>query len=77
MPEHNVAHEQIAQKSGADLPGERAIALPMHVLRADLDVLRFAERFRHFRNRGERRHDDHLDISNVAELKKQRFDKSR
>ena len=49
----------------------------MHVLGADLDVLRFAERFHHFRNRGERRHNDHVDIGNVAKLKKQRLDKSR
>ena len=77
---HNIkvgAQNMFWEKSGADFAGERAVALPMHVLRADLDVLRFAERFRHFRNRRERRHDDHFDIGNVAELKKQRLDKSR
>ena len=41
VAEDDVMNKQIAQQRGADLAGERAIAFPMHVLRADLDILRF------------------------------------
>ena len=46
----------------------------MHVLRADFDVLRFAERFVHFRDRGERRQDHDFHLGQIADLKKQRPD---
>ena len=43
----------------------------MHVLRADLDALRSAERFHHFRNRGKRRNNDDLDVSDITKIEKQ------
>ena len=49
----------------------------MHVLRADLDVLRFAERLHHLRNRGERWQDHYFDIDDVAQIEQQRLNKSR
>src|SRR6266705_150991 len=49
----------------------------MHVLRADLDVLRFPERFRYFHDRRERRNDHDFDIGDIAQIKKQRLDKPR
>src|SRR3984893_5246586 len=45
----------------------------MHILRTDLYVLRLAERFRHFRDGGERRNDDDFDIGDVAEVDEQRL----
>ena len=62
VTEHDVADEQIAQHRRADLAGERAGAFPMHVLRADLDVLRLGDELAHFRDGGEWRHDHHLDL---------------
>src|SRR6266702_5191724 len=49
----------------------------MHVLRADLDVLRFAERFRYLCDRREGRNDHDFDIGDIAQIKKQRLDKPR
>src|SRR6266513_5591677 len=49
----------------------------MHVLRADLDVLRFAERFRYLYDRREGRNDHDFDIGDIAQIKKQRLDKPR
>ena len=43
VAEHDVMHKQIAQKRSADLAGKRAALLPIHILRADLDVLRSAK----------------------------------
>jgi hypothetical protein len=50
---------------------ESAAALPVHVLSADLDILGFAERFRHFCNSGKRRDDDDIHLSDVADVEKE------
>ena len=47
--------------AGADLAGERALALPVEVLRRDADV-RVARRLGDRVQRGERRRDDDLDV---------------
>ena len=39
VPEHDVVHKQVAQKRSTDLAGKRPVVFPIHVLRADLDVL--------------------------------------
>ena len=77
VPEHNVMHKQIAEQRSADLARKSAAPLPIHVLRANLYVLRFAERFHHFRNRRERRHDHHFYIGDLAQVQQHRLDKSR
>ena len=77
MPKHYVVHKQIAQKRSADLASKRPVLLPIHVLRSDLNVLRVTERFSHFRDRGEWRHDHHVDIIDFAYVPKERFHKSR
>ena len=59
-------HKQIAQQRRADLAGEGAAPFPVHVLRADFDVLSTAKRLHHFRDRGKRRHNDNFDISHIA-----------
>ena len=43
VTEHDVADEEFAQHRRADLAGEGAAPFPMHVLRADLDVLRLGK----------------------------------
>jgi hypothetical protein len=48
----------------------------MHVLRANLDIWRFAQGFHHPGNGGERRHDHYFDISDVSQIEQQRLDKS-
>ena len=42
VAEHDVAHKQVAQKRSGDFARKRAAPLPVHILRADLDVLGFA-----------------------------------
>src|SRR6184192_1333889 len=49
----------------------------MHVLRTDLDVLSSAKRFRYLCDCGERRNDHDFNIGDIAQLKKERLDKSR
>ena len=48
----------------ADLAGERALALPVQILRGDADVL-FARRLGRRVQRRERRRDDDLDVLDV------------
>src|SRR2546430_8347776 len=55
VPEHDVMHKQVAKQRSADFAGKRAVLLPIHVLSADLYVLRFAECFHYFCNRGDRK----------------------
>src|SRR5256714_3520636 len=70
-------HKQIAQQRRADLACESAAPFPVHVLRADVDVLSIAKRLHPFRDRGKRRHNDNFDVSHIANLEQQRFDKAR
>ena len=78
MTEHDVTDKQIAQHRGADLAGERAASLPVHVLRADLDVLHACSSSSvTFAMRGERRHDDDVDVANVADFEQESFDEPR
>ena len=77
VPEHDVMHKQVAKQRSADFAGKRAVLLPIHVLSADLYVLRFAECFHYFCNRGERRHDHHFHIRDITQIQQHRFDKSR
>jgi hypothetical protein len=39
VPEHDVMHKQVPQQRSADLAGKWPVLLPIHVLRANLDVL--------------------------------------
>ena len=71
VPEHDVMDKQVPQKRSADLAGKGAALLPIHILRADLDVLRSAQRFAHFCNCGEWRNDHHFDISYFADVAKE------
>src|SRR4030095_12494366 len=57
--------------------GKRAVLLPIHILRAHFDVLRFTECFHHFCNRSERWHDHHFYIGDVTQIQQHRLDKSR
>src|SRR5207302_9490117 len=77
VTEDYVAHEQVAQERGADLAGEGAVWFPMHVLGADFDALRRAERFHHFRDGGEWRNNDNFDIGAVADLQQERLHETR
>ncbi len=77
MPKHDVMHKQVAQQRSANFASKCAALFPIHVLRAHLNVLRFAERFHHFCNRSERRHNHHFHIGDFAEIQQHRFDKSR
>ena len=58
MAEDHIAHKKLTQHGGADLAGEGAGHLEIHVLRAEADFLRTAEEFGKFRYGGEGRGDD-------------------
>src|SRR5450432_641363 len=75
VPEHDVAHEKIAQERRADLAGKSAAAFPIHVLRAYFHVLRLSEQTRNSWDRGERRNDDDLHFAQVANLAQERCNK--
>src|SRR4029077_17013733 len=64
-------------KRRAYLACKRSALFPIHILRADLDILRSAQPFTHLCNRGERRNDDHFDIGNLAHVPKERFHEPR
>src|SRR5438105_7218584 len=49
----------------------------MHVLRADLDVLRFTQCFAHSRNCGKRRHNHYFHIGDFAQIPKERLHEPR
>ena len=74
MTENDVAHEKIAQHSGADLAGKRAASFPIHVLGPDLDVLLTAERFSDLRDGGERRDNYYLHFRKLPELQQEHLD---
>ena len=76
VPEHDVTDEQIAQHRRADLAGERAGAFPMHILRADFDMLRLAERAVYRRDRGEWRNDHYFHLGGFAQLQKEGGDEA-
>ena len=77
VAEDYIVNKQIAQQRSADFAGERAVALPMHVLRTDLDALSaLLEQLRHLAKRGERRNDHDFDIANIRGIEQKRFDEA-
>jgi hypothetical protein len=74
VTQYDVTNEKIAQHGGRNFAGIGAAMLPMHVLRANFDVLRLVQRFDHFGDRSKGRHDHHLNRRHVANFEQQIFD---
>ena len=75
MAEDDITNKKIAQECGRDFSRKRAIAFPMHVLSAYLNVLRIAEGLSHFSKRSERRNNYNVHVADVAQIEQQRFNK--
>ncbi len=68
VSQHDETHEERAEHRGADLAGESACGLEVHVLRAQLHVLGRTEHLGHLGKRGERGQQDDVDAQFALDL---------